>query len=195
MRITYATKWHAYHLCYEVACAEKRFEMSYDTLMIANFFVNLSSIKHAPITPMKLQKLVFFAHGWYLAITGKPLIADKIEAWQYGTFIPSVYDHFKGNKLITEPAKVIKQVKGKIVLYIPELPTGEDHQFVRDLLQRVWNIYKSYSAIQLSNMTHALDSPWAKTIEPYREKSLFPYHLEISQEVIRDYFVDKSARK
>ncbi|MFQ5632018.1 MAG: Panacea domain-containing protein, partial [bacterium] len=56
----------------------------YDSRLIANYFIDFARKDGVAISPMKLQKLVYFAHGYYLAITGQPLIEEEIQAWRYG---------------------------------------------------------------------------------------------------------------
>ena len=100
---------------------------------------------------MAIQKLVYFAHGWMLAVYGRPLISQGIAAWDYGPVINDLYQEFKhfGNLSITEPARAFC-----------EIPKYQDPE-VADLLDRVWKAYKHFTAIQLSNMTHVPDSPWS----------------------------------
>lgn len=45
--------------------------------------------RHHPIDPLKLQKLVYFAAGEYIALTGTPMFPEALEAWDHG---PVVYD-------------------------------------------------------------------------------------------------------
>jgi len=61
---------------------------------VANYFLDLGLRESIPITPLKLQKLVYFAHGWYLGFTGEPLLNEGIQAWEYGPVIPSLYHDF-----------------------------------------------------------------------------------------------------
>ena len=77
----------------------------YRACAIANYF--LERAEREPITQMKVQKLVYFAHGWHLGITQKPLINEQVEAWPYGPVIPSLYQDLKrwGADPITEPIK------------------------------------------------------------------------------------------
>ena len=44
---------------------------------------------------MKIIKLVYIAHGHYLAKNDSPLFTEKVEAWDYGPVIPSLYHEFK----------------------------------------------------------------------------------------------------
>jgi uncharacterized phage-associated protein len=67
----------------------------YDAIAIANYFIEKSLATGKRLTPMQLVKLVYIAHGWYLARTGKPLLADAVQAWQFGPVIPTLYHEFK----------------------------------------------------------------------------------------------------
>jgi len=154
--------------------------MAHDTKAVANYFLELAKENGQTISPMKLLKLLYFAHGWYLAIAGKPLLNEAIEAWSYGPVVPSIYHEFKhfGNDSITTPAKDAKLIEGK------------DKVFIRKLLQRVWDIYSPFSAVQLSRMTHQEGSPWSKTVETYKgSKNYFPHNMEIEDDLIKEYFV------
>jgi uncharacterized phage-associated protein len=61
---------------------------------------------------MKLQKLLFFTHADFLIRTGRPLIKQEFEAWDYGPVIPSLYREFKKFKdqPITSKAKCFDPV-------------------------------------------------------------------------------------
>jgi uncharacterized phage-associated protein len=61
--------------------------MPYPAAAIANEFIKVAKRNGVLLTPMKLQKLVYFAHGWYLALLGKPLINEPVEAWKFGPVI------------------------------------------------------------------------------------------------------------
>ena len=77
-------------------------------LEIANYFIEKSLDSGVDLTPMKLNKLVYIAHGWYLGLSDRPLIGEAAQAWKYGPVIPSIYHRFKayGGAQITslEPA-------------------------------------------------------------------------------------------
>lgn len=51
-----------------------------------------------PITHLKLQKLLYYAQGTHLAISGVPLFDENILAWEHGSVVREVYDkyHEKG---------------------------------------------------------------------------------------------------
>src|ERR1700733_10714172 len=78
--------------------------MAYDARTVANYFLDLADRDSIAITPLKLQKLVYLAHGWSLAFRSKPLVRQNIEAWRYGPVIPDLYHAFKrfGGSRITQ---------------------------------------------------------------------------------------------
>src|SRR4051794_29818552 len=57
------------------------------------------------ITHLKLQKLLYYAQGFHLAIQGEPLFAEPIEAWEHGPVVCRVYHKVKycGNRPIDRP--------------------------------------------------------------------------------------------
>ena len=137
----------------------------YSAKAVANQFIRKSLKENNPLTPMKLLKLVYIAHGWHLAILDKPLITDRVEAWLYGPVIPELYHEFKHygmlpiEGLATEYEPLFED--GRLVdakLVRPKIDSNDKP--TRDFLNRVWEVYKDFTAIQLSNMTHEKGSPW-----------------------------------
>lgn len=125
---------------------------------IANYFIEQAAARGETISPMKLQKLVYYAHGWYAGYTDRPLINEAVEAWQYGPVIPSIYHEFKrfGSGCITGKAFEYD------ALGVREAAVPSDPD-VRAFLQNVYNSYSKYSGVQLSEMTHAAGTPWDVT--------------------------------
>lgn len=142
---------------------------------IANYFIRKSAESGVPLTPMKLIKLVYIAHGWYLALAGKPLLGESIEAWQYGPMIKSLYRAFKcyGNKPLPLSAATDAVID------------DNEHEDVRRLLDKIWERYSRLTAAQLSTITHQPDTPWSQVYDPYQRGTLIPDHL------IRKHYQDK----
>jgi len=101
------------------------------------------------ITNLKLQKVLYFVQAYYLAKIGKPLFSDKIEAWEYGPVIPSVYRKYKANR--SDP---IINEKDKSSL------SDEDKKVVK----KVWDSFGGYSASRLVDIAHA-HTPWKEANE------------------------------
>ena len=52
----------------------------------------ITAIGGGNLTLLQILKMTYLSHGYTLAITGKPLIYNKVEAWKYGPVIPIVYN-------------------------------------------------------------------------------------------------------
>jgi len=138
--------------------------MTYSSKAVANYFLDLAKASRNPVTPMKIQKLVYMASGWHIALTkGESLINEQVEAWKYGPVIPSLYDEFKqfGNDAITKLATEIDANGTTLSLTAPQV--SNDDSYVKGLLDKVWEVYGTYTPYQLSNMTHQQGTPWYQT--------------------------------
>lgn len=154
--------------------------MSHSPEAVANKFLQISESFGKQLTPMKIQKLIYYAHGWHLSLTGEPLINEEVQAWQYGPVISSIYREFKsfGNGPITSPAT--KFELGKFATIAPKLPNDPD---LEQFMQKIWEIYGKFSGIQLSNMTHEEGTPWK---EVWKLDS--PPNLPIPNDIIKKHF-------
>ena len=63
-------------------------------LSVANNILYLSSNENIPITPMKLQKLLYFLYRDYLIKTNNFLFSNRFEAWKYGSALSIIHDTF-----------------------------------------------------------------------------------------------------
>lgn len=122
------------------------------------------------ISNLKLQKLLYYAQGCYLALTDKPLFNDKILAWAHGPVVNSVYQEYKRYQSSGIP------YDGYYVS-----PFDEETE---SILEEVYAVFGKYSAWGLRNMTHRED-PWKET----------PRDCEISQNKIKEYFLQNYVQK
>lgn len=159
---------------------------------VANEFLDLQAAdntKYPPIDQMKIQKLVYYAHAWWLAYKGEPLFDDDIQAWPWGPVVRNIYGEFRhcGRSPITID-RVTELVKvgetGAFRVSTPERPP----QDVRDFLASVWKSHKSLTGIQLSNSTHGPGEPWTIVKEQYGTLDGKP---RIPNELIREVFKAK----
>lgn len=155
-----------------------------NALAVANVFIRLAMEANNPVTQMKLQKLIYFAHGWYLALADEPLVKEEFQAWQYGPVIPSVYHKFKvfGTLGIDRLGEEFCITSCGLELITPSISdmTG----VVNSLLNRIWTVYGSFSGSQLSEMTHAQGSPWKQMRDKYGDKR----DIVIPNNIIKSYF-------
>lgn len=157
--------------------------MAYPPRVVANALIRKALEQGEKLTHMKLQKLVFFIHGWHLATTGKPLVDEQIEAWPYGPVVPSLYHELKhfGSQGIETYLQEPDFATGQVVARIP---AAEDTHFWQ-LVDYVWQRYGIFSAGSLSDMTHQQDSPWW-TVKNKGEKT-------IPDPVIWEYFLREAS--
>ena len=153
-----------------------------DTIEVANWFVGKAARVGNPITAMKLQKLIYYAHGWCLGLWEKPLVAQQVEAWTWGPVFSDVYHAVKhnGTKQITQ---LIRDEYG----HVPAIPENDPRI---PLLKQIWKIYSPFTAIQLSNMTHEKDSPWDKT----RNKNPGRRGTDIEDNILIEHFRQKARQ-
>ncbi|MBT9319324.1 Panacea domain-containing protein [Actinobacillus pleuropneumoniae] len=131
--------------------------MAYSAMQIANAFIDRANNGQIPsLTPMKLQKLMFFAQSWYLRIFGERLINDEFVRWKHGPVIQSVYYEFakNGGGIISSPAKDAFNTPVQ-----PEL-SRQDNSFI----DRVIATYGAFGGWQLSDMTHNPQGAWAMNV-------------------------------
>lgn len=162
--------------------------MAFSLKAVANEFIFLAG-EDRTLSPMKLQKLVYFAHGWFLSITGKPLIKEEIQAWQFGPVIPSLYRELKryGNEAVNEPLRQLDPATFRMETPRIDKSKGEEALFALNVIHKVWDTYGDRSAIQLSNVTHMEGTPWFNTYVP-GERS-----IPISNASIKEYFRSQRA--
>ena len=93
------------------------------------------------LSPMKLQKLCYYAQGYSLA-EGKELFPEDFQAWQHGPVVPELYQQYQHFHW--------RQITDEI-----ELPNVEFLEFLRDIV----SAYGRYDGAALSTMTHR-EQPW-----------------------------------
>ncbi len=99
------------------------------------------------VTNLKLQKLLYYAQGFNLAIYGKPLFKEEVLAWEHGPVVREVYNEYRDNA--STPIKVMT---------CPSTLTKQE----RELIENIWNVYGQFSAWKLRDMTHN-ETPWQNT--------------------------------
>lgn len=142
--------------------------MSYPVLNIANKIIaNTDGSKGEIISNLKLQKLLYYLQGFYIAIYDKKLFEEPIEAWQYGPAVRDVYEHFK---IYNSSAITLKGDEQIISL------SAEEESLFSEVLEE----YGQFSAIKLMKMTHE-EFPWKKVFTENPQG-------EISFELLKEYF-------
>lgn len=137
--------------------------MAYSAFAVANAFIERAEQGYIPnLTPMKLQKLLYFAQAWHLKGTGGvPLLDDNFARWQHGPVIPALYHEFKayGYRPITSKATTLAMNGGGYAVNVPIIPYEDRNSW--GLIDAIIRRYGSIDAQMLSNMTHLENSAWA----------------------------------
>ena len=131
---------------------------------IANEFLDYAG--PAGLTQIQLQKLVYIAHGWTLALTGGPLTSYEPEAWDRGPVYRGMRKriNYAGSEPITQkirekdhdPFAVLKgrnRDRGPVI-------EGRFTEDEKNILRLIWDRYGSLHGFTLSDLTHAAGTPW-----------------------------------
>jgi len=143
----------------------------YPAMTIARWFIAWAQADGEELSNMKLQKLLYYAQGHYLARHHAPLFAEPMQAWSHGPVVPKVYRAFSNFGSATIELEASDSFRWSDV----DAATSE-------FLSMVWNTYGGYSAGRLRNMTHD-EPPWRNSWRGDDERD-----VEISQADMEKYF-------
>lgn len=133
------------------------------------------------VTPLMLQKLLYFIQGVSYALNGKPMFSENCQAWVHGPVYPEVYEmfrDFKYNPIEDARFAIFDGNKDELT---------EDERRVVDL---VVNTFGEYGGKVLERITHS-EKPWKNARKGYGEN--IPSNELLSMESIKSYFVEKNA--
>ena len=125
------------------------------------------------ITPLALQKILYYAQGFYKAFFGKFLFKDDCQAWVHGPVYVNIYEKYKDFK----SANIFLDIDYDIEDII------EDEK--REILDAVIKYFGYYNGKALEKMSH-YETPWINA-----RKGLLPTENSnniINKEDIKDYF-------
>lgn len=122
------------------------------------------------VSNLRLQKLLYYCQGYYLAEHGEPLFGDRIEAWIYGPSVPGVYERFRpfGQRPLETDAK------------LDDLPP--------DLVEHVKDIWEAYGHLSTYDMERLsiAEPPWLKARPGLRRDDFTDAPLSLDD--MKDYF-------
>ncbi len=158
-------------------------EMKTTPQKVANYFLDQAEREGIAITPMKLVKLVYIAYGWYIALTNERLFHEKIQAWEHGPVIPSIYHEFK--KFGSNPinCRSYELNMSSLEIAVPRIDESKEDALL--ILSKVWASYRSFTGLNLSDKTHEAGSPWHKVYDPKQK------HLTLEDDDIKTHYTMK----
>lgn len=139
--------------------------------VLAYLFKNLEEV-----TPLMLQKLLYFIQGTSYALDNEPMFEEDCQAWVHGPVYPEVYDLFKDfkyNPIDDARFSIIDGIKDNL---------KEKEQRDIDL---VINTFGLYSGKVLECITHN-EEPWRKARKGYSDG--IPSRELITKESIAHYY-------
>ncbi|MDR0841233.1 MAG: DUF4065 domain-containing protein [Christensenellaceae bacterium] len=144
---------------------------------VANFFIVATKLNEDEdsITNLRLNKLLYFAQAWYVALKDRPLFSEPIEAWTFGPVVRSIYNKY--SDLVKSPI-----ANADVDFNLSELSEEE-----LDVLFAVMAEYGQYSTSKLVDMSHEKGGAWEK-VYVENMKNVIPI------ETIQQDFVGKSLR-
>ncbi|MDY7013941.1 MAG: DUF4065 domain-containing protein [Cyanobacteriota bacterium] len=116
---------------------------------IADYFIWLANETGSFISNLKLQKLVYYAQAWHLALYQTPLFEEDFQAWIHGPVIPELYQKYKDYRW----RPILKDVT------LPKLTPD-----ILKFLDEVAEEYFACDSYELEQMTHA-EAPWNQARE------------------------------
>lgn len=157
----------------------------YSALDIANYIIEFSKKIGAPVSNLKLQKLLYYVQAAFLVECNKKCFREKILAWNYGPVVKEVYDYYKGygreNILSNTQYSELKfDFRNKKIV---KKQQKVDRQ-ATDLIEKVVVSYKDIqNPFKLVEKTH--------NEEPWRQSEL---SKEISVNLIQDYYRNNKSK-
>lgn len=120
---------------------------------VAREILHLAQKENIPIDPLKLIKLTYIAHGAYMAVTGRPLVEETVQAWKLGPVFPNLYFEVRSYSSSSIPGNALDPLSREI--------DEED----KEIIHQIWSIYKDVDSWSLSESTHIPGSPWSQVYE------------------------------
>lgn len=140
--------------------------------VIACIFVKLEEV-----TPLMLQKLLYFIQGVYSALYGRPIFMEDCMAWIHGPVYPEVYDLFRDFKY-----NPIDDARFALLEGTADALTDEEKR----VIGLVVNTFGIYGGKVLERITHN-EKPWKEARKGYDDS--VPSSELLPKERIMKYYM------
>lgn len=129
------------------------------------------------VTPLMLQKLLYFIQGIYSALYGRPIFAEDCRAWVHGPVFPEVYDLFRDFKY-----NPIDDARFALLEGTADALTEEE----KKVIDLVVNTFGMYGGKVLERITHN-EEPWKNARKGYGDS--IPSNETLTKDSIMKYYV------
>ena len=128
------------------------------------------------VTPLMLQKLLYFIQGVYSALYGRPIFKEDCRAWVHGPVYPEVYELFRDFKY-----NPIDDARFALLEGTEDALTEEE----KKVIDLVVNTFGMYGGKVLERITHNED-PWKEARKGYGDS--IPSNELLSKDRIMRYY-------
>ncbi|MDP2765751.1 MAG: DUF4065 domain-containing protein, partial [Brevundimonas sp.] len=153
----------------------------YDSRAIANEIVAIARGSGYSVTPLSLQKILYFCHGSFLLSRKRPLVSGYFEAWKNGPVHPVVYNAF--NKFGSQPNEAAATALDFTSGEQRALPRVEDGEVCNHLASLV-GFYATLPAGTLVEISHVRNGPWWQALNKTGKSAKFG--VRITDDLIRE---------
>ena len=143
----------------------------YKALDLAKYIVQKCIDDDCPISHLQLQKILYFIQEAFLR-NGHPAFPDPIEAWQFGSVVPIVYNKYR-------------IYGGKTIVWIPDTfkdVSWEDMELINGIVHEK----RKLDPWEMVQETHRDGGAWAETYDEGKGR-----HKEIPIETIKKFLQKK----
>jgi len=132
---------------------------TYHAVDVAKSFLELAkddATAAKDLTNMKLQKLCFCAQLVSVCSgDATPLVSDPFYAWDYGPVEPKLFRLIKtfGRTYFSLNMPAVEEAFSNV----EKIADSEAAQLIAD----TWGKFKTWTAVQMSELTHRRNSPWS----------------------------------
>lgn len=148
---------------------------------VSRYIINECHKQNLSISNLKLQKLLYFAQGYSLALTDTPLFYNEIEAWDFGPVVPEVYREYKmfgANEIPVIDSYYDIDFDSEDFLSEIKFDDNIFNGNQKLIMNAVVKQFGKFTANDLVNMTHK-QSPW---------KDSYKIDKNISKDKIKTFF-------
>lgn len=134
------------------------------------------------VTPLMLQKLLYFIQGMYFALYGKPIFTEDCRAWVHGPVYPEVYELFRDFKY-----NPIDDARFVLLAGAGDALTDDE----KKVINLVVNTFGMYGGKVLEKITHN-EMPWMEARRGYGDN--IPSTELLTKDNIKKYYENINAK-
>lgn len=142
--------------------------------MAAKSMISMAEETGLRLTNLKIQKLLYFAHGLMLARHNESLVQETFQAWKYGPVLENLYHALK----IFGPSEILHE--SIFIKHWEEIPkeNTKAYKAIKDVLDQLGGL----SGGRLIEISHHEAGPWHSVYHASET------NIQIENSLIKEYF-------